>query len=585
MSQNDVKVFVRFRPLNDRERLLPEQNTIWQQANQEELRVKRLPDDPQGKGWTDFRFDQVLPESTTQQEMYEALAQPLVADIMDGYNCSLLAYGMTGSGKTTTMMGFSETGGEGIIPRLMNDIFLHMEEHKDSVLYNITCSAIEIYMEKIQDLLKLSNTNLKIREVIKKNKKNGKTLKSYVYVENCSTYKLSNFQDMKRLIRKADENRTTVATAMNPNSSRSHSVFILNVEQTDLTTQTRKSSKVFLVDLAGSEQVSRSQVDGLELKQATYVNKSLTTLSLVIRSLTTKEAKHVPYRNSKLTRLLTDALGGNSRTALILTCSPSEDNLRETFSTLNFGKRAKQMENSAKINRDLSIKAYRQMVAGLKREVKALKDQLFKEQTQIRMMTGLMLEHGVSLPSGETTEDKEKAQGSVRRSESMPLHKDFAKKRRNSIPFKIEEIDIETEAVSSYYDEDDDNMSVYSSASNVQYCVVDDGELDAEVEIVENKSNFMEPEVEEALEEALNNRVEKTEKLEEEEESLQIGPINTFPDDLDDLCLTSMQDVLIWSTDDLFYFKDLTAKRKKARRPAKKVDLTSPFTVPRKLSS
>jgi len=624
--EGDVQVFVRFRPLNKREQALPSQSQIWKQANDQELQVKRPVDDASSKGlvaqnsWQNYRFDKILPEETSQEEMYNALARPLVNDILDGYNCSLLAYGMTGSGKTTTMMGLPSKDGEGVVPRLMNDLFEHMEQNKSTHLYNVTCSAIEIYMEKIQDLLKAKNQNLKLREVVKKHKRSGKTLKSFVYVENCSIFKIKEYKDMKRLIRKADAQRTTAATAMNPNSSRSHSVFILNVEQTDLSSQTRKNSKVFLVDLAGSEQVSRSKVQGMELKQATYVNKSLTTLALVIRSLTSKEKGHVPYRNSKLTRLLTDALGGNSRTALILTCSPSEDNLRETVSTLNFGKRAKHMENSAKMNQDLSLKAYRKLVATLQREVKALKVQLAKEQNMNTVLTRTLKDHNVEFPTFQSDgsekimslEEWNERYGPVAqraRVESSPLPAVPPKpekvtspqrRRRKSIPFKIEESDIEEPKIVRVDSDEEDARSTISngsmrsdisSTSTIQYYVMDDLEEEPQelkVEYVDYSNHIVDPQQDESLpvEDMVDFTVQNATDEVEEIEMDQVEPIHTFPDDLDDLCLTSMQDVLIWSTDDLFYFKDIASSSSSndalTRPKSKKIDSDSPFTVPRK---
>jgi hypothetical protein len=169
---------------------------------------------------------------------------------------------------------------------------------------------------------------------------------------------------MLKVMNRGDANRVTAATDMNDRSSRSHAVFVINLTQTDIVKQTRRSSKLFLVDLAGSEQVSRSGASGLTLEQAKKINKSLSALSLVIQSLVEKKhGSHIPYRDSKLTRLLTDSLGGNAKTVLLLAMSPSYDSLGETYSTLGFGSRAKKMQNNAKVNEEMTIGTYKKLVS------------------------------------------------------------------------------------------------------------------------------------------------------------------------------------------------------------------------------
>lgn len=304
---------------------------------------------------------------------------PYQGFMLDGNHRFVLGDGTVthNSGKTHSMMGGSSSEMEGIIPRMMKDLFQRVEDRKDRVSTVVQCSYVEIYLEKVRDLLDPSRDNLKLREVVSKtfSKKTKKTkaTKSYVYIEDCTVCTVRTVKDMMKVMRKGQSHRMVASTEMNHHSSRSHSVFVVNVVQTNIAKQTRKCSKVFLVDLAGSENVGRSKATGLTLEQASQINKSLSALSLVISALVDKRKRHVPYRDSKLTRLLTDSLGGNSKTVLLLALSPSFDSLRETYSTLGFGTRAKKVENCARINEDISISTYKKMVLDLREELEQWK--------------------------------------------------------------------------------------------------------------------------------------------------------------------------------------------------------------------
>ena len=363
MSENDVKVYARFRPRISRES--GETNKIYNLKNNEQTveilksRVtKNLSGDTIQDTKRDFTFDHIFPEEIDQEQLYNYAAEPLVEELLTGYNVTILAYGQTGSGKTYTMMG--DKCSPGIIPRIISDIFQRAENRKLNGSFTIQCSYIEIYLERIRDLLNTQLDNLKLREI----KSDGMKTAS-VYIEGCTVCSIQNLNDMLKIIKKGEASRTIAATDMNERSSRSHSVLIVTLNQTDAIKQTRKSSKLFLVDLAGSEDITRSGAMGLTLEQAKKINKSLSALSLVIQALTENNT-HVPYRDSKLTRLLTDSLGGNAKTVMILACSPSSDSLTETISTLNFGSRTKKMKNCARINEDIS---YKKMVSVLKAEL------------------------------------------------------------------------------------------------------------------------------------------------------------------------------------------------------------------------
>lgn len=383
-ATDDVQVFARFRPLQAREAAV-EGDGVYQWGPQvggvvRALTVQR-PSSAEEKA---FVFDGLFPGSATQAEVYQRTARPLVHELLRGINCTLMAYGQTGSGKSYTLMG--PAGGPhgpvgpaedpvqaGLVPRLVEELFAELSARSNQAVFTVQCSYVQLYMEKVCDLLNPALDNLKLREVVTRQfspSKKLKAVKSLVYVENCTVCTCQSAQDVWQVLRRGDPHRVTAATEMNERSSRSHSVLVLNVTQTELVRQTRRSSKLFLVDLAGSEQVNRSGVTGLTLEQAKRINKSLSALSLVIQALVErKKGSHIPYRDSKLTRLLTDSLGGNAKTVLLLACSPAGDSVAETYSTLAFGARAKKMENRATVNEELTVGTYKKLVAALGQEV------------------------------------------------------------------------------------------------------------------------------------------------------------------------------------------------------------------------
>lgn len=366
---SDVQVFARFRPMVGRE--LKVGATPCYQLRDNTVSIDKRK----------FTFDQILDSDTSQAELYATVAQPMVQQVLSGFNATIMAYGQTGAGKTFSMMGAPESSeNAGIIPRIVSDLFAHMDNQTGEVEYLVECSFVEIYMEKVCDLLNKQKQNLKLRELSVRSKTKSTGYES-VYIEDVTKCSVRNVSDIMKVMRKGQRHRKVASTSMNKRSSRSHSVFILSVVQTQLATQTRKSSQLFLVDLAGSENVGRSQVAGLSLEQAAQINKSLSALSMVIRALVEKQ-KHVPYRNSKLTRLLTHSLGGNSKTVLLLALSPASDSLRETVSTLKFGSRAKLVENKAKVNQDVSVAQYRRMVAEYKRTIESLQAEMANHHDQ-----------------------------------------------------------------------------------------------------------------------------------------------------------------------------------------------------------
>ncbi|XP_014644215.1 PREDICTED: kinesin-like protein KIF13A isoform X4 [Ceratotherium simum simum] len=327
-----------------------------------------------------FAFDYCfwsMDESNTtkyagQEVVFKCLGEGILEKAFQGYNACIFAYGQTGSGKSFSMMGNAEQ--LGLIPRLCCALFKRISvEQNESQTFKVEVSYMEIYNEKVRDLLdpKGSRQSLKVRE--------HKVLGPYV--DGLSQLAVTSFEDIESLMSEGNKSRTVAATNMNEESSRSHAVFNIIITQTLYDLQSgnsgEKVSKVSLVDLAGSERVSKTGAAGERLKEGSNINKSLTTLGLVISSLADQAAgkgknKFVPYRDSVLTWLLKDNLGGNSQTSMIATISPAADNYEETLSTLRYADRAKRIVNHAIVNEDPNAKVIRE----LREEVEKLREQL-----------------------------------------------------------------------------------------------------------------------------------------------------------------------------------------------------------------
>ncbi|XP_046376200.2 kinesin-like protein KIF14 [Haliotis rufescens] len=367
-SCTSVTVAVRVRPLSQRELLDPNVKTVVSMNGNETTVTAE-------NGLTyrfayDFSFwscERGHSEFSSQQSVYDSLAQPLLGKAFEGYNTCLFAYGQTGSGKSYSIMGHgSETG---IIPRFCEELFTRAENFrdKDKVKISVEISFFEIYNEKIHDLLMSSKDKggkkptLKVRE--------HPVLGPYV--EGLSTFVVNSFEDVKGWITLGNKNRATAATGMNDKSSRSHSVFTIVMTQTRterLEGQDHDSSvnsKINLVDLAGSERQSAAQTSGERLREGANINKSLMTLGKVISLLsdqsTSKKKRYIPYRDSVLTWLLKESLGGNSKTAMIATISPANHHTEETLSTLRYAKQARSIVNVVRVNEDPKAKIIREL--------------------------------------------------------------------------------------------------------------------------------------------------------------------------------------------------------------------------------
>ena len=369
--KDNVKVAIRIRPLNDKEQ--QESGSLC--LNVIESKTIMLESKPEPKSFT---YDNVADEKISQEEVFEIVGKPITASCMRGYNGTIFAYGQTGAGKTFTIQGagYEEFSSKvkvnyhlrGILPRCFEYLFATISEEiaKKKSEYLVKCSFLEIYQENINDLLDPAPRNLQLREDMKKG----------VYVEGLIEETVKSAMETYELLNIGAQNRHVSFTSMNKESSRSHSVFTLIIESKNNIDGlfNFKTSRFHLIDLAGSERQKATDCTGERLKEAGMINKSLSALGNVINSLvdiSEGKSRHVHYRDSKLTFLLKDSLGGNSKTFIIANVSPAASAFAETLSTLKFAQRAKMIKNTAVVNEDVSC-----TVNLLKYEIKKLKDEL-----------------------------------------------------------------------------------------------------------------------------------------------------------------------------------------------------------------
>ena len=367
-KSSNVKVYCRIRPENEQEIssglgqcINPESQTSLQILVNNLNINSGLKENYSDKILQEFTYDKVYPSETTQETIFEQVAKPLILSAFEGINGTLFCYGQTASGKTYTMEGLpADNYLKGIIPRMMQLVFDTINSDSNDIEFSVKCQYYQIYNEKIQDLIDPKKTDLSIRE----DKNKG------IWVGDCTEKYVESEQEMINFFNKGAENRIVASTKMNTISSRSHSIFSVTIYQRNVITESSKTGKLYFVDLAGSEKISKAGVEGnTMLKEAQNINKSIMTLGMVINALT-KGGKHVPYRDSKLTRVLQESLGGNSLTYLIINCSPNLLNQTETLSTLRFGQRAKLIKNKVVANTQQSVKELMMLLKQAEEKIK-----------------------------------------------------------------------------------------------------------------------------------------------------------------------------------------------------------------------
>ncbi|XP_031562629.1 kinesin heavy chain-like [Actinia tenebrosa] len=505
-SECTIKVFSRFRPQSEAETRVGG-----------EMIVKFPTTDTVIHSGRTFTFDRVFKPTSTQEKVYMEAAQAIVQDVLNGYNGTIFAYGQTSSGKTHTMEGvIGDQRHQGIIPRIVQDIFNHIYNMDENLEFHIKVSYYEIYLDKIRDLLDVTKTNLAVHE--DKNR--------VPFVKGATERFVSSPEEVMEIIDEGKANRHVAVTNMNEHSSRSHSIFLLHIKQENVETNKKLSGKLYLVDLAGSEKVSKTHAEGAVLDEAKNINKSLSALGNVISALAEGTKSHVPYRDSKMTRILQESLGGNARTTIIICCSPSSFNDAETRSTLMFGQRAKTIKNVVVVNEELTAEEWKQRYEKEKDKNAKLRSVLQKYDLELNRWRG-----GESVPLDEQATkgsdnrksdvidmqqlnipaNQEPGQVSMSSAEKKKLEKNMSK-----LYFQLDEKDDEIQAHSQTINQLKEQLAEQEEA--LKAARQDNEKVQSQVTSIQKESETSKTEVKEVLQALEELAVNYDQKLQEVEE-------------------------------------------------------------------
>ncbi|XP_020846389.1 kinesin-like protein KIF3B [Phascolarctos cinereus] len=364
-SSESVRVVVRCRPMNGKEKAASYDKVVDVDVKLGQVSVKN----PRGTTHEmpkTFTFDAVYDWNSKQFELYDETFRPLVDSVLQGFNGTIFAYGQTGTGKTYTMEGVrGDAEKRGVIPNSFDHIFTHISRSQNQQ-YLVRASYLEIYQEEIRDLLSKDQTK---RLELKERPDTG------VYVKDLSSFVTKSVKEIEHVMNVGNQNRSVGATNMNEHSSRSHAIFVITIECSEVGLDGEnhiRVGKLNLVDLAGSERQAKTGAQGERLKEATKINLSLSALGNVISALVDGKSTHIPYRDSKLTRLLQDSLGGNAKTVMVANVGPASYNVEETLTTLRYANRAKNIKNKPRVNedpKDALLREFQEEIARLKAQL------------------------------------------------------------------------------------------------------------------------------------------------------------------------------------------------------------------------
>ncbi|XP_010891510.2 kinesin-like protein KIF3B [Esox lucius] len=365
-TRESVKVVVRCRPMNEKERAANFERVVQVDVKLGQVAVQN----PRGSAAHEhpkvFTFDSVYDSNSKQVDLYDETFRPLVDSVLLGFNGTIFAYGQTGTGKTYTMEGVrNDPEKRGVIPNSFEHIFTHISRSQNQQ-YLVRASYLEIYQEEIRDLLSKDQSR---RLELKERPDTG------VYVKDLSSFVTKCVREIEHVMNVGNQNRSVGATNMNEHSSRSHAIFVITIECSELGVDGEnhiRVGKLNLVDLAGSERQTKTGAQGERLKEATKINLSLSALGNVISALVDGRSTHIPYRDSKLTRLLQDSLGGNARTVMVANIGPASYNVEETLTTLRYSNRAKNIKNKPRVNedpKDALLREFQEEIARLKEQL------------------------------------------------------------------------------------------------------------------------------------------------------------------------------------------------------------------------
>ncbi|XP_068589989.1 kinesin-like protein KIF3B [Cebidichthys violaceus] len=400
-SAESVKVVVRCRPMNEKERDAKFGRVVAVDVKLGQILVRNPKEASASDHPKIFTFDSVYDWNSKQIDLYDETFRPLVDSVLLGFNGTIFAYGQTGTGKTYTMEGVrNDIERRGVIPNSFEHIFTHISRSQNQQ-YLVRASYLEIYQEEIKDLLSKDQTRrLELRE----------RPDTGVYVKDLSSFVTKSVREIEHVMNVGNQNRSVGATNMNEHSSRSHAIFVITVECSELDADGEnhiRVGKLNLVDLAGSERQTKTGAQGERLKEATKINLSLSALGNVISALVDGRSSHIPYRDSKLTRLLQDSLGGNARTVMVANIGPASYNVEETLTTLRYSNRAKNIKNKPRINedpKDALLREFQEEIARLKEQLQKRSGKKKKRRQRRRAGEG---SDGEELEDGETEDDDE----------------------------------------------------------------------------------------------------------------------------------------------------------------------------------